>query len=107
MTTQPRAKKAPAKKALAKETPAEKPTRAKRCTDCPIAKEEGSHPAEALVEKILGEIETKIQQDQLKPTVGDYLRLLQYRDEIQGSEQPKEIKVTWVDRDTTTPKSAA
>jgi hypothetical protein len=99
MTTLSKTRKAPAKKAQAKEVPVAKPERSKNCANCPIAKGEGLKPAEALVEKVLGEIEAKIHEDQIKPTVGDYLRLLQYREEMQDSEQPKEIKVTWVDSD--------
>ena len=51
-----------------------------------------------MVDKVLVDIETLIKDEKLKPTVGDYLRLLQYRDEIQQQgEEAKEIKVTWVD----------
>ena len=53
--------------------------------------------ARQLVDKILGDIETLIKDDKLKPTVGDYLRLLQYREEMRHDDDPKEIKVTWVD----------
>lgn len=104
MTTQSKTRKAPAKKTQAKGTPVTKPERGKSCANCPIARGEGLKPAEALVEKVLGEIEAKIHEDQIKPTVGDYLRLLQYREEMQDSDQPKEIKVTWVDTDATKSK---
>ena len=97
MATLSKSKKAPAKKALKARTPAEKKARKKDCGDCEHTKDNGSPNAAAVVEKMLGAIEAKIQGDQIKPTVGDYLRLLQYRDEKQHSDQPREIKVTWVE----------
>ena len=87
-------------KAPAKTTPGRK-----NCANCPIAKGKGLRPADTLVEKVLEEIETKIAEDQLKPTVGDFLRLLQYREEKQEHEQPKEIKVTWVEPEEKTSES--
>ena len=47
---------------------------------------------ESVVEKMQG----KIEANEFKPTVADFLRLLQLEQEI-GEEEPKEIKVTWVD----------
>ncbi len=44
----------------------------------------------------MGTIEKRIDEDELKPTVGDFIRLLQLEREIE-EEQPKEIKVSWVD----------
>jgi hypothetical protein len=56
--------------------------------------------AAALVDQVLSKIEEQIEAQTLKPTVGDYLRLLQYREEMQEGEVPREIKVTWVEPGT-------
>jgi hypothetical protein len=50
----------------------------------------------ALVSKVIEKIEQKLDSDQLKPTVGDFIRLLQLEKELK-EEQPKEIKVSWVE----------
>jgi hypothetical protein len=42
------------------------------------------------------DIEKKLQLKELKPTMGDYLKLLQMEQEIEH-EAPKEIRVTWVE----------
>ena len=42
------------------------------------------------------EIETKLRKKELKPSMGDYLKLLQMEQEIEQG-VPKEIKVTWVE----------
>lgn len=49
-----------------------------------------------LIAEVMGTIEKRIDEDELKPTVGDFIRLLQLEREIE-EEQPKEIKVSWVD----------
>ena len=56
--------------------------------------------ASALVDQVLSKIEEQIESQTLKPTVGDYLRLLQYREEIQEGDEAKEIRVTWVEPQT-------
>jgi hypothetical protein len=53
--------------------------------------------ASALVDQVLSRIEEQIESQTLKPTVGDYLRLLQYREEMQDGDEAKEIRVTWVE----------
>jgi hypothetical protein len=50
----------------------------------------------ALVGKVIKKIEEKLDSDQLKPTVGDFIRLLQLEKELK-EEQPKEIEVLWVE----------
>jgi hypothetical protein len=48
------------------------------------------------LETALTDIENKLDAHEIKPTMGDYLKLLQMEQEIeQGA--PKEIKVTWVE----------
>jgi len=69
------------------------------CTDCP-KKQSGKKKTAEFVENVLEKIEKKLGENDIKPSVGDYLRLLQYRDEIE-TDEPKEIKVTWVEPATT------
>jgi type I restriction-modification system DNA methylase subunit len=42
------------------------------------------------------DIEAKLEKNELKPTMGDYLKLLQMEQDIEH-EAPKEIRVTWVE----------
>jgi hypothetical protein len=51
-----------------------------------------------LVAEVIESIEKRI--DELKPTVGDFIRLMQMEREIEA-DQPKEIKVSWVDPNET------
>lgn len=50
----------------------------------------------ALVEQVIENLEKRLKRDELKATVGDLIRLVQLEKEL-DEEQPKEIKVTWVD----------
>ncbi len=50
----------------------------------------------ALVSRVLRKMQKKLASDDLKPTVGDFIRLLQLEKELED-EQPREIKVSWVD----------
>jgi hypothetical protein len=68
----------------------------KGCEDCPKKERGKKKKASEFVEKVLEKMEAKLGEDQIKPSVGDYLRLLQYREEMEADE-PKEIKVTWVE----------
>lgn len=47
------------------------------------------------IEAMLGKIEAKLLDD-YKFTVGDYIRLLQFREEL-DNEAPRDIEVTWTD----------
>jgi hypothetical protein len=49
------------------------------------------------MERVLEKVEQKLEEGDVKPTIGDYLRLLQYREEMKLGEPPKEIRVTWVE----------
>ncbi len=71
------------------------PARSKegRCPTCRRSYRDGA----ALLEKLLMKAEEKLADAELKPTIADFLRLLQFQEEIEADEQPKEIKVTWVD----------
>jgi hypothetical protein len=50
----------------------------------------------ALIDKLLQSIEQRIEKDELKATLGDFIRLLQLQKELE-EEQPKEIEVRWVE----------
>jgi hypothetical protein len=52
----------------------------------------------ALVKQVIQQIGKKLEKDELKPTVGDFIRLLQIEKELL-EETPKEIKVSWVEPD--------
>ncbi len=55
-----------------------------------------------LVSKILESILEKVQKGDLKPTISDVFRALQFKKEIQDKdEQPTEIKVSWVEPEET------
>ena len=47
------------------------------------------------IERMLEKIEAKLTDD-FKFTVGDYVRLLQLHEELEG-EAPRDIEVTWTD----------
>jgi hypothetical protein len=49
-----------------------------------------------VVKNMLTKLEAQIAKDQMKATVGDYIRLVQLHKEL-DDESPKEIKVTWVE----------
>ncbi len=48
------------------------------------------------VRSMLNKIETKMKGNQMKATLGDYIRLVQLHKEL-DDESPKEIRVTWVE----------
>jgi hypothetical protein len=48
-----------------------------------------------LLEKAIAGIEERLKAKDFKPTMGDYLKLLQIEKEIE-QEEATEIKVTWV-----------
>jgi polyhydroxyalkanoate synthesis regulator phasin len=51
-----------------------------------------------LVSELIKKIQGKLAKDELKPTVGDLLRLLQLEQEME-EEQPREIRVSWINGD--------
>ncbi len=48
------------------------------------------------MEKLLKNVEKKLGGEDVKATLGDYIRLLQLQQELE-EEEPKDIKVTWVE----------
>ena len=57
-----------------------------------------------VVKKIRERVEQKLSESDAKVTLGDYIRLVQLEKELEDDE-PKEIKVTWVNPDQTTSDS--
>jgi hypothetical protein len=49
------------------------------------------------ITKLLAEIEKKLDIDNGKVTLGDFIRLTQLERELEEEEQPREIIVTWKD----------
>ena len=49
-----------------------------------------------IVEQMIETFEKKLGLPDVKVTVGDYIRLVQFHGELEA-EEPKEIKVTWVE----------
>lgn len=49
-----------------------------------------------LLNEVLRKVEEKVANGELKPTLGDLVRLWQLEREL-GDQQPKEIKVQWVE----------
>ena len=52
-----------------------------------------------LLRSLIGGVETRAAAKELRPTVAEYLKLLQIELELAG-ESPKEIRVTWVEPET-------
>jgi hypothetical protein len=50
----------------------------------------------ALLEKAIQSIEEKLGTSEVKATFSDFIRLLQLQKEMQ-IDQPREVKVTWID----------
>lgn len=58
-----------------------------------------------VVEELIQKFEKKLSGDDVKATLGDYIRLLQLRKEL-DEEDPREIEVKWVDPEKTGPADA-
>ena len=74
----------------------------------PDRKEESAGKRQAgVVKKLLEKVEKKLSGDEVKATLGDYIRLVQLQKELE-EEQPREIKVTWVEpTETAEPKTGS
>ncbi len=53
-----------------------------------------------LIEEMLSEFKEKLEEGEVKVTVGDFIKLLQLREELE-KEEPKEIRVRWVETQET------
>ncbi|HEV3334570.1 MAG TPA: hypothetical protein VG096_26460 [Bryobacteraceae bacterium] len=71
----------------------------KICQECPEwhTMKQRLRVSELLIKAIEG-FESRLNAQDFKPTVSEYLKLLQLQQELDATEErPKEIKVTWVD----------
>jgi hypothetical protein len=69
---------------------------AKRVT--PAARERRRREAQLqVIGDILKNVEEKLTGKDAKATLGDYIKLMQLQKELDEDEQPREIKVMWVD----------
>ncbi len=58
----------------------------------------GNRDLPNLITKALDAFETRLQNEDFKPSLAEYLKLLQFEQEIKkGDDKPTEIKVTWVE----------
>jgi hypothetical protein len=72
----------------------------KSCTEC-------AHWADVkkklrvtnVLEKVITKMEANLATTDFKASLTDYLKLVQIEKEVGGEEEPKEIKVTWVQPD--------
>ena len=49
------------------------------------------------ITRLLSEVEKKLNAEQMKVTLADFIRLTQLERELEQDEQPREIIVTWKD----------
>jgi hypothetical protein len=78
----------------------------RKTQDSATAKPSGSKPRRtrdkaAFVREVISKIEEKLRTDDTKPSVGDFIRLVQLEKELEEEEQPKEIQVSWVEPERT------
>ena len=74
----------------------EKKTPARRRAVTAPAKPRAKKSKAEVVQKILERVEDKLKHDDVKATLGDYIRLVQLEKELED-EEPREIKVTWIE----------
>jgi hypothetical protein len=60
------------------------------CAGCPVRDQQSR-----MISELIERLGVRLQGDEGKGTVGDYIRLLQLRKEL-DEQQPREIRVTWV-----------
>jgi len=53
-----------------------------------------------VIANLLKKVEEKLSGDDMKATLGDYIRLIQLQKEM-DEDEPREIKVTWVEPEET------
>jgi hypothetical protein len=54
-----------------------------------------------VLKKLLKNAEKKLSGNEMKTTLGDYIKLVQLQKELDDEQQPREIKVTWVEPEET------
>jgi hypothetical protein len=75
-----------------------------RRTNQSAAVERRPKKSAVLIRKAIQNIESKIDTNEVKATIGDFIRLLQMEKELEV-EQPRDIKVTWVETSAAEPAS--
>lgn len=55
------------------------------------------HATRDRIQKLLGDIESRLESDSGKASINDYIRLLQLERELDDEEGPREITVSWVE----------
>jgi hypothetical protein len=71
----------------------------KSCQECEHWTEVGDKlRVGGILQTVISNMEKKLEQPDFKPSLADYLKLVQLQKEIEV-EIPKEIKVTWVEPD--------
>jgi len=50
-----------------------------------------------VLETAITKMETQLKAKALKPTIAEYLKLVQMEKELEETDEPKEIRVTWVE----------
>ena len=79
-------------------------TKGKKQEKAPKSCKECEHWAEVknklrvgkVLDNVITKMEEKLKAEEFKPSLADFLRLVQMEQEA-GEEEPKEIKVTWVE----------
>jgi hypothetical protein len=85
-------------KSLSEEVLAGKPKRRLQ----PVIRRKRRQSKAALIEKAINSIEEKLESNEVKATIGDFIRLLQLQKELQD-DQPREVRITWVDHEDPEP----
>jgi hypothetical protein len=76
---------------------AEREKAPKDCRDCIRWKQIREKVRVArLLELAIGKMEARLKDDDFKPSIGDYVKLLQLEQEL-SQDETKEIRVTWVE----------
>ncbi|MGH9674777.1 MAG: hypothetical protein ACRD44_16485 [Bryobacteraceae bacterium] len=57
---------------------------------------EGASREKKVVRALIKKMEAKLAMEEVKPTVGDFLRLLQFQRELE-EEEPREVTAQWVE----------
>ncbi|MEO7651377.1 MAG: hypothetical protein ABIZ80_13010 [Bryobacteraceae bacterium] len=91
----------PAAKSLAPKRKTRAKKKVVKSTERPPVKKQRTSKSK-LVDKAIACFEKKLDSEDLKATVGDFIRLLQLQKELEG-EITREIKITWVDPGGTEP----
>lgn len=80
---------------MAEKRPNKDPQKAKPDNEDKVGKLGRGKRTEA-VRALIAIVEKKIKDGEMKPTLGDYIKLVQMQKDIE-EEQPRDIQVTWVD----------